>query len=204
MDNDHDMKVSVEELKTVLSTSPQGRSKMNSTLFRNLVEKSERVSLYFGLGLQSSIGVIVWLCLIMNWLDQDFQTKISNNFSSQGYWRLCAVWTRAHWCLWECWEHSRIHAGILASCRRYQAMCIWSLISLHLILIFGGPDPTIVLPLISPKSLWQPEYGLLTKFKLGLGFSVDITIWCHLFLHKFWRILWWSILLDHTEVWKKL
>jgi len=42
MDNDHDMKVSVEELKTVLSTSPQGRNKMNSTLFRNLVEKSER------------------------------------------------------------------------------------------------------------------------------------------------------------------
>ena len=71
MDNDHDMKVSVEELKTVLSTSPQGRSKMNSTLFRNLVEKSERVSLYFGLGLQPSIGVVVRLSLIIKLLDPD-------------------------------------------------------------------------------------------------------------------------------------
>ena len=43
MDNDRDMKVSIEELKTVLSNSIQGRNKMNSTLFRNLVEKSEKV-----------------------------------------------------------------------------------------------------------------------------------------------------------------
>ena len=43
MDNDRDMKVSIEELKTVLSNSIQGRKKMNSTLFRNLVEKSEKV-----------------------------------------------------------------------------------------------------------------------------------------------------------------
>ena len=37
------MKVSIDELKTVLSSSTQGRKKMNSTLFRNLVEKSEKV-----------------------------------------------------------------------------------------------------------------------------------------------------------------
>merc|ERR1711972_739482 len=42
MDNDRDMKVSIEELKMVLSNSTQGRKKMNSTLFRNLVEKSEK------------------------------------------------------------------------------------------------------------------------------------------------------------------
>ena len=45
MDNDRDMKVSIEELKTVLSNSIQGRKKMNSTLFRNLVEKSEKVEI---------------------------------------------------------------------------------------------------------------------------------------------------------------
>ena len=45
MDNDRDMKVSIEELKTVLSNSSQGRKKMNSTLFRNLVEKSEKVEI---------------------------------------------------------------------------------------------------------------------------------------------------------------
>ena len=43
MDNDRDMRVSIEELKAVLSISSQGRTKMNSTLFRNLVEKSEKV-----------------------------------------------------------------------------------------------------------------------------------------------------------------
>ena len=43
MDNDRDMKVSIEELRMVLSNSTQGRKKMNSTLFRNLVEKSEKV-----------------------------------------------------------------------------------------------------------------------------------------------------------------
>ena len=43
MDNDHDMRVSIVELKAVLSNSTQGRNKMNSTLFRNLVEKSEKV-----------------------------------------------------------------------------------------------------------------------------------------------------------------
>jgi len=42
MDNDRDMRVSIEELKAVLSISSQGRTKMNSTLFRNLVEKSEK------------------------------------------------------------------------------------------------------------------------------------------------------------------
>lgn len=42
MDNDHDMRVSIVELKAVLSNSTQGRNKMNSTLFRNLVEKSEK------------------------------------------------------------------------------------------------------------------------------------------------------------------
>ena len=46
MDNDRDMKVSIEELKMVLSNSTQGRKKMNSTLFRNLVEKSEKVHHY--------------------------------------------------------------------------------------------------------------------------------------------------------------
>ena len=45
MDNDRDMRVSIEELKTVLSNSNQGRKKMNSTLFRNLVEKSEKVNI---------------------------------------------------------------------------------------------------------------------------------------------------------------
>ena len=44
MDNDHDMRVSIEELKTVLGNTSQGRKKMNSTLFRNLVEKSEKVN----------------------------------------------------------------------------------------------------------------------------------------------------------------
>ena len=46
MDNDHDMRVSIVELKAVLSNSTQGRNKMNSTLFRNLVEKSEKVKLF--------------------------------------------------------------------------------------------------------------------------------------------------------------
>ena len=45
MDNDRDMKVSITELKMVLSNSSQGRKKMNSTLFRNLVEKSEKVEI---------------------------------------------------------------------------------------------------------------------------------------------------------------
>ena len=46
MDNDHDMRVSIVELKAVLSNSTQGRNKMNSTLFRNLVEKSEKVKFF--------------------------------------------------------------------------------------------------------------------------------------------------------------
>ena len=36
--------------------------------------------------------------------------KIHNAF--KGDRRLCPVWLGADWCVWECWKHPRIHAGL--------------------------------------------------------------------------------------------
>jgi hypothetical protein len=45
MDQDHDSRVSTTELQSVLNSSQEGQKKMNSTIFKNLVEKSEKVGL---------------------------------------------------------------------------------------------------------------------------------------------------------------
>ena len=115
MDNDRDMRVSIEELKAVLSISSQGRTKMNSTLFRNLVEKSEKVK-FEGMNsnfkFDPTLRVIPSRTFLTNfrWLiARALLKKIHHIF--KGDRRLCPVWVGADRCVRECWQHPRIHAG---------------------------------------------------------------------------------------------
>ena len=115
MDNDRDMRVSIEELKAVLSISSQGRTKMNSTLFRNLVEKSEKVK-FEGMNsnfkFDPTLRVIPSRTFLTNfrWLiARALLKKIHHIF--KGDRRLCPVWLGADRCVRECWQHPRIHAG---------------------------------------------------------------------------------------------
>ena len=88
---------------------------MNSTLFRNLVEKSEKVK-FEGMNsnfkFDPTLRVIPSRTFLTNfrWLiAHALLKKIHHIF--KGDRRLCPVWVGADRCVRECWQHPRIHAG---------------------------------------------------------------------------------------------